>query len=160
MYQNAFYEITPPSIVEDMNTTVPSWDYVQEARMQAAIERFASYDDYMDIPLYRHPLSPSSEEGEDEDNHTVCYDDEEYAFQKCGEIDGCYDYSEFMELETVVPEHEDYFLEGRVPMDIDGNFEIQRQYDFEDYEEDYHNDPEYWEEMRIEAMMDRLQDRF
>ena len=171
MYQNAFYEITPPSpyeitppppTVEDRNTTVPSWEYVQEARMQAAIERFASYDEYMDIPLpSRHPLAPlapllPSEEEEVEDDETICYDDEVYRFDKCGEIDGCYDYSEFYETETVVPEHEDYSLypgENGVPMD----FETQQQYDFDDYEEDYHNDPDYWEEMRIERMIDRFQ---
>ena len=134
---NVSYEITPP-MVEDMNnnhTFIP--EYILELRMQAAIDRFASFDEYMDIPGFGEDMRE-----EEPDDITVTYDDEKYGFHKCGEIAGCYDYSEFYESETIIPEHEDYFL----PEEEEEN----------DY--DYHNDPEYWEEMRYERMVDRMQE--
>lgn len=175
MYRNAFYQIIPPT-VEDVNITtnafyevtpptppyeviptspLPFIEYtpeqIQEIRMQASIERFASFDDSMEIP----GLEGYLKEDEEEDDQTIRYDDEVYRFHKCGEIDGCYDYSELYELETLVPEHDDYFLPeneylGGEYMDMDDD-------DMEDI--NYYNDPDYWREMRIEQMMDRFQDR-
>ena len=143
---NVSYEITPPS-VEDMNYTS---EYIQELRMQAAIERFASFDEYMEIPGF----GDNRENGDNDisDDCTILYDDEEYGFDKCGEIAGCYDYSEFNEAETILPDYDDYQLpeeedDNTCPMDIEnGN----------NYDYGYHNDPEYWQEMLIERMMDMV----
>jgi hypothetical protein len=162
MNYNAFYDITPPTMEETNITTTnafyeiippsvegPDWMYVQDIRMQAAIERFASFDEYMEVPL------PSLEE--EEDDATVCYDDEVYRFHKCGEIDNCYDYSEFSDSETVVPENDDYFLPEvedefpGEPMDIS---EID--YRIEEDEDDYRNDPDYLAALRIERLMERF----
>ena len=150
---NAFYDIIPPTVEE--NPPIFSDEYIQRVRMLAAIERFASFDEYMEIPGFEETI-------ENDDDHTVCYDDEEYAFQKCGEIEGCYDYSEFYEKETVVPEFDDYFLGEDEDEDEDRGYAIMdisdNEYDREEYDY-YYNDPDYLEERRIERLIDRYQDR-
>lgn len=180
MYRNAFYEIIPPT-VEDVNTTTnalyevipppyevipptpsqsfPSFpeveayteEQIREIRMQLSRERFADFEEEMEIPNWEY----YTKEEEDEDDKTVLYDDEEYGFKKCGEIDGCYDYSEFYESETVVPEYDDYFL---IPEDVNiGEYMDMDDDDMEDI--NYYNDADYWQEMGIERMTARIQDR-
>ena len=159
---NVSYEITPP-MVEDTNNTytddyyeiippspIPEYtqEYIQDVRMRVAIERFASFDEYMEVPRWREEKDDIS------DDCTVCYDEEVYRFNKCGEIEGCYDYSEFYELETIVPEQDDYQLS-----EDERNMVIDYDYDYNQEEENYHNDPEYWQEMRYERMMDMVQER-
>ena len=148
---NTDYEITPPQLEEES---------IEDKRMRIAIERFASFDEYMDIPM--NPISSEPEEPEEEDtddDNTVLYDDEEYRFEKCGQTLGYeYDYSEFSELDTIVPDFEDYQLpevegEGGEPMDIS-----QQDYEYV-YDDEYYLDPDYIREGRIERMMDYFQDR-
>jgi len=151
MNYNAHYDIIPPEFIPNFYDIIPptidtsvsrDLQYIQDVRMQASIERFASFESSMDIPEWNSESYS--------DDATVLYDDEEYVFDKCGEIPGYeYDCSEFCELDTIVPEYEDYFLpdeEGKEEkMDISAI--------------DYHLDPDYWEELRIERMMDRFQER-
>lgn len=147
---NTEYEITPPSPIEE--------ESIEDKRMRIAIERFASFDEYMDIPM--NPISSPEEEEEDiDDDGTIYYDDEEYRFEKCGQTRGYeYDNSEFSELDTIVPDFEDYQLpevegEGGEPMDIS-----QQDYEYV-YDDEYYLDPDYIREARIERMMDYFQDR-
>ena len=127
---NVSYEIIPPP--EEYTL-----EYIQDLRMQAAIERFASFDEYMEIPGFREQEENKEESDDISDDNTVLYDNEVYGFKKCGEIDGCYDYSEFNEAETILPEYDDYQLpeEEDGPMDID-------------------DDSDYWNEMRYERMVE------
>jgi hypothetical protein len=179
MYRNAFYEIIPP-MVEDQNITTnafyevippptptptpnqsfPSFPEVEayteeqlrEIRMQLSWDRYSDYKEEMEIPNWEYYTKREEEEEEEEDDQTVLYDDEEYAFHKCGEIDGCYDYSELYESETVVPEYDDYFF---LPEDVNIGESMEIDND-DDWEEDYHNDSEYRREQGIERMMDRF----
>lgn len=183
MYRNAFYEIIPPT-VEDVNVTTnalyevtpptptptpsqsfPSFpeveaytdEQIREIRMKLSRERFADFEEEMEIPNWEYYTKEEEEEEEkeEEDDKTVLYDDEEYSFFKCGEIEGCYDYSEFYESETVVPEYNDYFL---IPDDV--NIGESMDIDDDDMEDiNYYNDDDYWQELRIERMTDRFLDR-
>jgi hypothetical protein len=131
---NVSYEIIPPT-EEDLNYNNTLQEYnieeIRELRMQAAIERFASFDEFdMEIPGF------GELEDDVSDDNTILYDDEVYGFNKCGEIEGCYDYSEFNEADTILPDYDDYQLEDDTcPMDID-------------------DDSDYWNEMRYERMVE------
>ena len=138
-----FYDILPPT--EDISVS-SNLSYIQDVRMQASIERFASFESSMEIPGF----DDEKDEDSDSDDQTVLYDDEVYRFEKCGEIDGCYDYSEFYESETIVPEYDDYIL------DEEG---IGEYMDISEIDYRMEEDQDYWEELRIERMMDRFQDR-
>jgi len=131
---NVSYEIIPPT-EEDLNYNNTLQEYnneeIWELRTQAAIERFASSDEYMEIPGFRE------HEDDISDDNTVLYDNEVYGFKKCGEIDGWYDYSEFNEAETILPEYDDYQL----PEEEDGQMDID-------------DDSDYWNEMRYERMVE------
>jgi len=165
---NVSYEIIPPTM-EDLNYNynytnpnpafplLPEYtiEEIREIRMRVAIERFDSFDEYMEIPGFgkneENGEPPEKENLEElDDDSTILYDDEVYRFKKCGEIDGCYDYSEFYESDTIVPEHEDYQLTDneRYMIRMDN-----------DQDNDNDNDPEYWEEMRYERMVDMEQER-
>lgn len=145
---NVSYLIIPPT-EEDLNynNTLPEYnnEEIRELRTQVAIERFASFDEFdMEIPGMGIGIGIGIDELEDvSDDNTILYDDEVYGFNKCGEIDGCYDYSEFNEADTILPDYDDYQLEDDMsPMDIDID-----------------NDSDYWNEMRYERMAEMEHER-
>ena len=96
----------PDSAFEGYFTGFYNLEFIQELRLQAAIERFGDCEgEEMEIPF-----SPPPPLQEEEDEQTVCYDDEEYRFYKCGKFKDDIEPSDFWELETIVPEYEDYVL--------------------------------------------------
>jgi len=141
---NVSYEIIPPT-AESLDR---DRDIIEERIMQASIERFGSFDEYMEIPGFGGESRES--ELEEEDDKTIGYDDELYQFPKCGEIEMIY--SDFWESETVVPDHSDYFPQKS----LDGQMKRALMSDIHYYSDDDDDDDEYLTERRYERMYDRI----
>lgn len=77
----------------------------------------------------------------EDDEETVCYNDESYSYSQNSEYD--------IDNETLVPEYDDYAWQ--IYMREEGDFDYD---DYDDYDDD--DDDDY----RREVMIDRLQDRF
>ena len=92
------YEVTPPTPTPTPSQSFPSFpeveayteEQIREIRMQLSRERFADFEEEMEIPNWEYYTKgeEEEEEKEEEDDKTVLYDDEEYSFFKCGEIFG------------------------------------------------------------------------
>ena len=156
---NVSYDIIPPKV-----ETCDRGD-IEEICMQAAIERFASFDEYMEIPGFGGVSREEKwgNEEEEEDDKTVCYDDETYQFPKCGEIKTVY--SNFWESDTLVPEYEDYIIETKMDDEEEEKNEGLRNISeirfYPDYEEEDEDEDEDEDDSdyRNYLLYGRIQDR-
>jgi hypothetical protein len=136
------YIITPPPLSEEQIQLLD----------QLRIERFASFDEYMEIP----GLEDQEEKEEQEDDDITIYCDDQYhRFREVPDIYH-YDSSELCELDTVVLEYEDYFLSDNDMNDDD----IRNLMEIDNFEEDEVYGEDYREYDYMASRIDRLMERF
>ena len=140
------YEIIPPTFMQERNNEL-SWEDIQDRRMAFAIERMQGIEEE-EMQIFG--FEETKEQAQEDDDHTVSYDDEEPMNLSVYDDMDLYDHYFISDKDTVVPEYDDFSFENEDICSFEENLDLDQQIDI-------NNDYEF--EIEIQALMEEVDRR-